>query len=169
MTFGVIQSFRKAFPSFYMPTPPVPSLQVVSTKVWQILGVGTSHVPPLPGADCNGEVGIAEEDSQIAWSGQRCSPSEVDMTCCIFTEESWEDFTINRHGLNPLLTLLNQAASCTTQALWGLIRTAHFTLQVLLDIFTVSNPFSFIRLKELCMELIAPYSPQTDVLKNQAK
>lgn len=62
------------------------------------------------------------------------------------------DFTINKQGLNPLLTLLDQTASCTTQTLWVLIRTAHFTLHVLLDIFTISHPFPFIRQKRTLYE-----------------
>lgn len=62
------------------------------------------------------------------------------------------DLTINKQGLNPLLTLLDQTASCTTQTLWVLIRTAHFTLHVLLDIFTISHPFPFIRQKRTLYE-----------------
>lgn len=46
--FSVIQSFEKAFLSFYICPSLLPSTQVVMEKVWQGLGAGSYIGPPPP-------------------------------------------------------------------------------------------------------------------------
>ena len=115
LIFGVIQSFGKVFPSLTFSIPLVPPRQVVTTKVGKAgeLEVVFRH----PGADCNKEAENFEEDSQVAeGTAMFTELSENDMYFCT-RKKVQRDFTTNRQGLNPLLKPLDQAASCTTQAL----------------------------------------------------
>lgn len=140
----MIQSFWKAFSlSFRFPIPLAPPLQV-----WQGLGAGANILPPRGWLQCRGwkdwggQPNSLEQNNNVHWVMWAW---HVAFSC---KKEGSESLHSNTQGLNPLLTPLDEAASCTTQALWELIGTLHFNLQVLWDSFNISHPFPFIKQKE---------------------